>query len=85
MARLFGRTLLALAVTAGALAVSNGPAQADTGCVVSPAFGDSTPVYAATTTSSAQVGTITYGSLGRGCTRTGGSAYQVCGGGSGWD
>jgi hypothetical protein len=72
--------LLAGAVVGASVAT---PASADTGCVVFPT-GDSAPVYASTSTSSAQIGTITYAKLGRGCTHTSGSAYTDCGGGTGW-
>jgi hypothetical protein len=85
MTRLLRTAVAGLALVAGAMVGSSAaaPAYADTGCVVFP-LGDSAPVYASTSTSSAQIGTITYDKLGRGCRHSGGSAYTECGGGTGW-
>lgn len=82
MARLLGRTLLTLVLAGGALTVTSGPAQGDTGCVVWPLSNAGVPVYSAPTTSSPQVGTLTRQS---GCSGPrGGAAYDLCGGGSVW-
>jgi hypothetical protein len=82
MARSLRAAVVVVALTAGGLA-AQGPAHADTGCVVTP-LGASAPVFATTSTAAAQVGTITNSSPGRGCNRTAGSAYQICGGGTTW-
>jgi hypothetical protein len=81
MARLLRCALLALALAGGAVAVSAGPAQADTGCVV---YGRS-PVFQQPTTGSPQVGELTGNSSHCGTPFfASGSPYDLCGGGSTW-